>query len=134
MTQTKVSVKDQSMAKKKNMYFDNEAVERLMDKYVERGCVDVHLRDEIMSHATELIRQIIRAHNFEYITPGRDQSSFNELFQVAWMQIEKTLYKYDSTPGSSKLFNMWSQIAKTRILAYLKKEKRDKKNMPSYRD
>jgi len=29
---------------------------------------------------------------------------------------------------------MWSQIAKTRILAYLKKEKRDKKNMPSYRD
>lgn len=120
--------------KKKNMYFDNDAVEELMNAYVERGCVDIHLRDEIMSHATELIRQIIRAHNFEYITPGRDQSSFNELFQVAWMQIEKTLYKYDNSPGSSKLFNMWSQIAKTRILAYLKKEKRDKKNMPSYRD
>lgn len=125
---------DSSQVKKRNMYFDNTAVEKLMNKYVERGCVDVYLRDEIMSHANELIRQIIRAHNFEYITPGRDQSSFNELFQVAWMQIEKTLYKYDNSPGSSKLFNMWSQIAKTRILAYLKKEKRDKKNMPSYRD
>jgi len=77
----------QKPPKKKNMYFDNDAVEELMDAYVKRGCVDVHLRDEIMSHAIELIRQIIRAHNFEYITPGRDQSSFYELFQVAWRQI-----------------------------------------------
>lgn len=120
--------------KKKNMYFDNDAVEKVLCRYVKRGCVDVSLRDEIMSHADELIRQIIRAHNFEHIFPGRDQSSFNELFQVAWMQIEKTLYKYDDGPNSPKLFNMWSQIAKTRILAYLKKEKRDKKNMPTYRE
>lgn len=70
--------------RKKNMYFDNDAVEKLLDKYVEGGCVNVSLRDEIMSHAEELIRQIIRAHNFEYIFPGRDGSSFNELFQVAW--------------------------------------------------
>jgi len=93
--------------KKKNMYFDNAAVEQLLDRYVRRGCVDVVLRDEIMSHAEELIRQIIRAHNFEHIFPGRDQSSFGELFQVAWMQIEKTLYKYDNGPNSPKLFNMW---------------------------
>jgi hypothetical protein len=49
-------------------------------------------------------------------------------------QIEKTLYKYDGRPGSPKVFNLWSQVAKTRILAYLKKEKRDKKNMPAYKD
>jgi hypothetical protein len=121
-------------SKKKNYYFDNEKVEELLNKYVERGCVDIKLRDEIMSHASELIRQIIRAHNFEYIFPGRDESSFFELFQVAWCQIEKTLYKYNRSPNSPKVFNLWSQIAKTRILAYLKKEKRDKKNMPSYRE
>lgn len=101
--------------KKKNMYFDNDAVERLLNKYVERGCVDVTLRDEIMKHADELIRQIIRAHNFEHIFPGRDQSSFNELFQVAWMQIEKTLYKYDNGPNSPKLFNMWCVSPDTNI-------------------
>ena len=116
------------------MYFDNPKVEGLLDAYVKRGCVDIDKRDDIMSHAVELIKQIIRAHNFEYIFPGRDQSSFFELSQVAWMQIEKTLYKYNNTPGSPKVFNMWSQVAKTRILAYIKKEKRDKKNMPSYKD
>ncbi len=118
----------------KKYYFNNPVVEALLNRYVESGCTEVALRDEIMSHAGELIRQIIRAHNFEHIYPGRDQSSFNELFQVAWMQIEKTLYKYDPTPGSPKVFNMWSQIAKTRILAYLKKEKRDKKNVGNYKD
>lgn len=126
--------KPKSKKKKKNMYFDNPKVEGLLDAYVKRGCVDIDKRDDIMSHAVELIKQIIRAHNFEYIFPGRDQSSFFELSQVAWMQIEKTLYKYNNTPGSPKVFNMWSQVAKTRILAYIKKEKRDKKNMPSYKD
>lgn len=70
--------------KKKNMYFKNDEVEELLNEYVERGCVDIELRDNIMKHADELIRQIIRAHNFEHIFPGRDQSSFGELFQVAW--------------------------------------------------
>jgi hypothetical protein len=119
---------------KRKLYFDNKAVEELLDKYVDRGCVDVYLRDQIMVHAEELIRQIIRVNNFEYIYPGRDQASFGELCQVAWMQIEKTLYKYNNAPGSPKVFNMWSQIAKTRILAFLKNEKRDKKNMPSYKE
>jgi hypothetical protein len=116
------------------MYFDNELVESLLSKYKERGCTDPYLRDEIMSHASVLIKNIIRAHNFEYIFPGRDESTFNELFQTAWCQIEKTLYKYNGGPGSPKAFNLFSQIAKTRLLAFLKKEKRDKKNMPSYRD
>lgn len=120
--------------KPKNHYFDNELVQNLLKKYNLRGCVDIELRDEIMSHADELIRQVIRAHNFEHIFPNRDKSSFFELHQVAWMQIEKVLYKYDPRPGSPKLFNLFSQIAKTRILAYLKKEKRDKKNVVNYKD
>jgi len=94
-------------AKKKNYYFDNPKVESLLEKYVEDGCTDVKLRDEIMSHASELIRQIIRAHNFEHIFPGRDQSSFGELFQTAWVQIERVLYKYNPAPGSPKVFNLW---------------------------
>ncbi len=120
--------------KPKNHYFDNELVQDLLKRYVARGCVDIELRDEIMKHSEELIRQVIRAHNFEHIFPNRDSSSALELFQVAYVQIEKTLYKYDPLPGSPKLFNLWSQISKTRILAYLKKEKRDKKNVVNYRD
>jgi hypothetical protein len=36
--------------------------------------------------------------------------------------------------GHSKVFNMWSQVARTVILAFIKKEGRDKKNSGSYRD
>jgi hypothetical protein len=120
--------------KPKNHYFDNDLVQEILKRYVARGCVDIELRDEIMHHSEELIRQVIRAHNFEHIFPNRDASSATELFQVAYCQIEKVLYKYDPQPGSPKLFNLWSQVAKTRILAYLKKEKRDKKNVVSYKD
>lgn len=34
--------------------------------------------------------------------------------------------------GTSKVFNMWSQIARTVILAYIKKENRDRKNSPVF--
>jgi len=34
--------------------------------------------------------------------------------------------------GMSKVFNLWSQVSRTVILAYIKKENRDKKNSPSY--
>jgi hypothetical protein len=34
--------------------------------------------------------------------------------------------------GTSKVFNMWSQIARTVILAHIKKEGRDRKNSGSY--
>lgn len=91
----------------KNHYFDNDLVQDILKRYSARGCVDIELRDEIMSHADELIRQVIRAHNFEHIFPNRDGSSFFELFQVAYLQIEKTLYKYNPSPGSPKLFNLW---------------------------
>lgn len=36
--------------------------------------------------------------------------------------------------GNSKVFNMWSQIARTVILAFVKKEGRDRKNANQYRD
>lgn len=36
--------------------------------------------------------------------------------------------------GVSKVFNLWSQVARTVCLAYIKKEGRDKKNSPTYRD
>lgn len=158
------------------------------------------LRDQIMSHATELIRQIIRKQRLHVIYPGQEESAFGDLLQTAWVQIERTLYKYRSRPhcricynndrpsdsllykprddeygiisieqliklrkicpkcktkltagpiieplqgtfggtetilfrGMSKVFNMWSQVARTVILAYIKKEGRDKRNSNSY--
>lgn len=82
----------------KSYYFDNYLVERLLYKYHETACTDVKLRDEIMEHASELIRQIIRANNLHAIYPGRDDSSFYDLFQISWAQIELSLYKYKAMP------------------------------------
>jgi hypothetical protein len=167
---------------KSNWYFDNEAVERIMYRYVEGACIDVSLRDQIMEHASELIRQLIKAHNLGQIYPGKEESSIGDLFQVAWLQIEGALYKYEARPhcsgcfnklrpndsqlsdefilavnvvaeigkckhcgirlepdriyyrGKSRLFNLWSQIARTVILAHIKKENRDKKNGPLFQE
>jgi len=97
-------------------YFNNHLVEQLLIKYVKDGCVNVKLRDEIMSHAAELIRQIIRTHNFHNIYPGSDEASFGDLFQVAWVQIESVLYKFDWSPGHTKVFNMWCVAPDTILL------------------
>ena len=160
----------------KNHYFDNETVERLMHKYMEGACTSLTLRDQIMEHASELIRNIIKAHNLGQICPGKDDTTSGDLFQTAWMQIESMLYKYEARPhcslkynklrpndsliideylflpelikkfrkcpicgtkiteehvyyrGKSKVFNLWSQVARTVGLAYIKKENRDRKN------
>jgi hypothetical protein len=187
---------------KRKLYFINEIVEWELTKYIWTGCTDIQLRDQIMSNATELIRQIIRKQGLHTIYPGQEESSFADLLQTAWVQIERTLYKYRSRPhcrscynpdnpaksllytpsdreygiktlaevieicdggkcpycsaqltadptieplqdlyagsdtilyrGMSKVFNMWSQIARTVILAYIKKEGRDRKNSTSY--
>jgi len=154
-----------------------------------------------MSHASELIRQIIRKQGLNVIYPGQEESAMGDLIQTAWVQIERTLYKYRSRPhcrycynpdrpsdsllyipedreygiktfeevmkmhkgecpkcksaltskpivlaeqgtfggsetilyrGMSKVFNMWSQISRTVILAYIKKEGRDRRNSSSY--
>jgi len=185
--------------KAKNMYFDNPLVESLLRDYVSNGCVDIIKRDEIMTHAVELIRQVIRTHGLNIAYGGGDDASFNDLVQIAWMQIEKTLYKFDYSQTfkiayhaknriyhyglrgcvkeedneflilritkdynmtikdgrklvydiddlveldkstiahrryvNTKVFNMWSQVAKTSVLAHIKKETRDKKNFPSF--
>lgn len=184
----------------RKLYFINEIVEWQLTQYLWTGCTQIRLRDMIMSHATELIRQIIRKQGLHTIYPGQDESSFGDLLQTAWVQIERTLYKYRSRPhcrrcfnlerpsesllyqpgeleygiktldeivlmnrtcpkcntrlsatpiiepvqgryagsetilyrGMSKVFNMWSQIARTVILAHIKKEGRDRKNSGSY--
>jgi hypothetical protein len=127
------AIKPEDEARVKGYYFDNHKVEKLLTEYVKGGCVNIELRNEIMSHAMEILRQIIRTHNFHNIYPGHDPASFGDLFQVAWVQIEKTLYKFNYEPGHTKVFNMWSQIAKTVILAHIKREMRDKKNYGTYK-
>jgi hypothetical protein len=168
----------------KNHYFDNETVERLMHRYLRTACTEPLLRDEIMQHASELIRQIIKAHNLGHIYPGKEESSIMDLFQTAWIQIESALYKYQARPhcsrcynnlrpndsllvpdeqeyifedelfkktkecpncnvkislehiyykGRSRVFNLWSQVSRTVILAYIKKENRDRKNSGVFR-
>jgi len=184
----------------RRLYFINEIVEWALTKYIWTGCTKVELRDTIMSHASELIRQIIRKQGLHTIYPGQEESAFGDLLQTAWCQIERVLYKYRARPhcrkcfnpdrpsdsllyspgdkeygiktmaeviemhkecpkcrtkllaepivepfqggyggsetiiyrGMSKVFNMWSQIARTVILAYIKKEGRDRKNSSSY--
>jgi DNA-binding ferritin-like protein (Dps family) len=114
-----------------NYYFDNEEVEKVVTKYHETGCTDVALRNEIMSHADQLIINVIRTHSLHNIYSGKDESSFNDLYQIAWIAIESALYKFK--PGKAKIFNLFSQIARTSILAAIKKDNRDKKNSESYR-
>lgn len=185
----------------RRLYFVNEIVEWLLTQYCWTGGTRIVLRDRIMSHAPELIRQIIRKQGLHQIYPGHEESAFGDLLQTAWVQIERTLYKYRAKPhcrscynpdrpsdsclyspaddeygiktlteiidlhdgqcphccatlaalpmveprqgtyggseailyrGISKVFNMWSQIARTVILAYIKKEGRDRKNSTSY--
>jgi len=187
---------------KKKHYFINEIVEWKLTKYIWTGCTDVVLRDSIMTHATELIIQLIRKQGLFQIYRGHDPSAFNELVHVAYMQIERTLYKYRAQAhcrncfsydrpnasilykpaifefgiikptalalriqkcpycnvvlnnlqpvepeqglyggswsilyrGMSKVFNMWSQVSRTVILAHVKKDTRDLRNNDNYTD
>jgi intein/homing endonuclease len=75
----------------RKLYFINEIVEWQLTQYIWTGCTKVHLRDDIMSHATELIRQIIRKQNLHAIYPGQDDSSFGDLLQTAWCVTPDTL-------------------------------------------
>ena len=117
----------------KNYYFDNEYVESLLTEYVKGGCTKANLRNEIMANASELIRQIIRTHKLHTLIGGKNSTAFGDLYQIAWAQIESSLYKFDYQPGHTKVFNMWSQVSKTVMLAYIKKESRDKRNYGAYK-
>ena len=118
----------------KNYYFDNEYVEKLLTEYVKGGCTEKRLRDMIMANASELIRQIIRTHKLHTLIGGKNGTSFGDLYQIAWCQVESSLYKFDYQPGHTKVFNMWSQVSKTVMLAYIKKESRDKRNYGAYKE
>lgn len=201
MSDEKILASDATKIDRK-LYFINEIVEWHLTNYIWTGCTNITLRDTIMDNASELIRQIIRTQRLHHIHPGHEESTFGDLLQTAWVQIEKTLYKYRSIPhcrlcynpdrpsqsilyhpieneygiktfsevikmhdsrcphcggtllddpiiiveqgryggsssilyrGASKVFNMWSQIARTVILAYIKKESRDKRNSSTYK-
>lgn len=247
-SQPVVKLDDPEITQRK-FYFINEIVEDKLRRYIWTACTDIAIRDSIMSHATELITQIIRKQNLHIIYPGQEESAFGDLVQTAWVQIERTLYKFRSRPhcrvcyspdrpmdsvlylpgdieygiinyyelflwlgmvrrkytsdaltdfqknwrcrqlplalrkppskakrkriknlqqfgqicpncetnlssdpevepmqgrfggsttilfrGNSKVFNMWSQVARTVILAFVKKEGRDKKNFTAYRE
>lgn len=124
---------DDSETKKPNHYFDNKEVEKLLVKYHETGCTNIRLRNELMNKADALIINVIRTYNLHNIYAGRDEAAFNDLYQTAWMAIESALYKFDNSPGHSKVFNLWTQIARTAILAAIKKDNRDKRNCENYR-
>ena len=76
-------VDDASQLNKK-LYFINEAVEWALTEYVWTGCTDVRLRDNVMIHASELIRQIIRKQGLHTIYPGQEESAFGDLMQTGW--------------------------------------------------
>jgi len=115
-------------------YLRDEEVEPLIKKYHERGCTDVIIRDEIMKYAERIIPRVIYTHNLHKLYGGGDDSSFGDLYQIAWKQLESALYKLDLKPGHSKIFNMWSQIVRTVILAAIKKNNKDRKNADNYRN
>lgn len=199
----------------RQMYFINEEVEDKLRRYIWTGCTDKCLRDSVMSHAPELITQIIRKQNLHMIYPGHDDSAFGDLVQTAWAQLERVLYKFRAKPhcrvcyspdrpnnsalyipgdneygiitydelfgkeknaervgsilvvnmrcphcgaqlsgepeikavlgrfggsstilfrGNSKVFNLFSQVSRTVILAFVKREGRDRKNSGSYKE
>lgn len=115
----------------KKMYFDNAVVEELVIKYQKNGCTDLNLRNEIMKHSHELIVQVMRTNNLQNIYPNKDTSTEGELFQVAWSEIERSLYKFDAGRGT-KIFNLWTQVARASMLALIKRESRDRKNQGAY--
>lgn len=120
------------MARSGKHYFDNDAVEALLTRYVEGACTDIKLRDEIMEHATPLIQNVIRSNRLDRLLQYQHRSNESDLASIAWAQIEKTLYKFES--GRAKVFSLWTQIAYTVCMAYIKKETRDAVNVRKWRD
>lgn len=124
--------KIEKVKKKKKMYFNNKVVEELVVRYQKGGCIDLKLRNEIMGHSNELIIQVMRTNNLQNIFPNKDATSEADLFQAAWTEIERSLYKFDIKRGT-KIFNLWTQVARASMLALIKRESRDKKNQNAYK-
>jgi len=110
-------------------YFDRKVVEDLLVKYQKTGCTDIKLRDEIMSHTAQLINAVVKTHRLHLL--ARDNDHFDELCQVAWVAIERALYKF--VPGKANVFNLFTQIVKTSCLAAVKKDRVDSVMRGKYR-
>jgi intein/homing endonuclease len=95
---------DPSLLSKK-LYFINECVEDKLRRYIWTNCTDIAIRDSIMTHAPELIKQIIRKQNLHMIYPGQEESAFGDLVQTAWCQVERTLYKFRAKPHCRNCYN-----------------------------
>lgn len=128
----KLIKKNSKKRKSRKMYFDNAVVEKLVIEYQNTGCTNIELRNEIMQHSHELITQVMRTNNLQNIYPNRDASAETDLFQAAWSEIERSLYKFDLKRGT-KIFNLWTQVARASMLALIKRESRDKKNQNAYK-
>lgn len=90
---------------RKRFYFINEVVEWQLTQYIWTGCTSLKLRDAVMEHATELIRQLIRKQGLHRIYPGQDDSAFGDLLQTGWVQVERSLYKYRASPYCRRCYN-----------------------------
>lgn len=117
--------KAKATAPKNNNFLNNSLVEGLVTEYVKGGCVDVQLRNRIMEHVPQFLKGVIKTFKFHQVLTIKDPHITEELTQVAWKQIEKTLYKFDYSDGHSKLFSQWTQVAKQCILAELKVKAKD---------
>lgn len=112
------------MSKHKDHYFDNDAVEATLCKYLETACTDIALRDEVMLKVEPVIRGFIRAKGLGRLFRNvRGADIEDELVSVAWTRVEQVLYKF--TPGRAKLFSYVSQITYLVVLDYLKRTTKD---------
>lgn len=111
-------------------YFDNDRVEELLKLYLRGGCVDVALRDEIMSHATALITGVVNSKGYARMFTWRSEENLQDLVNLAWTRIEQTLYKY--VPGRGKVFSWWTQIVVLVCLAYTTRESKDRRRLDAY--
>ncbi|HEX8323431.1 MAG TPA: hypothetical protein VF595_05905, partial [Tepidisphaeraceae bacterium] len=90
----------------RKLYFDNNAVEQLLTRYYWTGCTSIELRNQIMSHADELIYKVIVTHQLNKLCIG-DRTT-EDLMSVAWCQIETTLYKYRARPHCAECYSVWN--------------------------
>jgi hypothetical protein len=89
-------------------YFDNDKVEDLLVRYVQGNCTSISLRDEIMAHAGEFVRQLILGQGLHRIAPRHVDEA--DLWTIGWIQIEKTLYKYKARPHCADCYDPGSYV------------------------
>ncbi len=96
----------------RKLYFDNALVERLLTEYHFTNCTSVKLRDLVMEHCTLLINNVILTNRLHKLSYGQD---IDELTIVAWMQIERTLYKYKSIIYCGQCYPKLNHIKREKV-------------------